>query len=78
MSDTVREWNAEQIILGAFWRISQAFWPPKLAKSGLKGAPQRRGYTLSLAMGPIDGTHGCPQKRYFHFAPDRLIQRLSR
>eukprot|EP00661_Eupelagonemidae_sp_cell13_P016083 gene16083-biopygen6727 len=25
-------------------------------------APQRRGYTRSLPMGAIDGTHGCPQK----------------
>eukprot|EP00661_Eupelagonemidae_sp_cell13_P011376 gene11376-biopygen7845 len=50
---------------GAFWRILQASWPPKLATSGLKHAPQRRGYIRSLPMGPIDGTHGCPQKTVF-------------
>eukprot|EP00661_Eupelagonemidae_sp_cell13_P016793 gene16793-biopygen12833 len=42
-------------------------WQPKVfqAKSGLKEAPQRRGYTRSLPMGPIDGTHGCAQKNVF-------------
>eukprot|EP00661_Eupelagonemidae_sp_cell13_P010252 gene10252-biopygen1747 len=62
MPDTVQEWAAEDVIFGAFLMILQAFWPPKPAKSGLKHAPQRRGYTRSLPMGPIDGTHGCPQK----------------
>eukprot|EP00661_Eupelagonemidae_sp_cell13_P020760 gene20760-biopygen20622 len=65
MPDTVQEWHAEEVIFGAFWRILLAFWPPKLAKSGLKHAPQRRGDTRSLPMGPIDGTHGCPQKTVF-------------
>eukprot|EP00661_Eupelagonemidae_sp_cell13_P014825 gene14825-biopygen3624 len=55
MPGTVQEWHAEEVIFGAFWRILPAFWPPKLAKSGLKHAPQRRGYTRSLPMGPIDG-----------------------
>eukprot|EP00661_Eupelagonemidae_sp_cell13_P023870 gene23870-biopygen10396 len=49
------------VIFEAFWSIFPAFWPPKLAKSGLKHAPQRRGYTRSLPMGPIDGTHGSPE-----------------
>eukprot|EP00661_Eupelagonemidae_sp_cell13_P015480 gene15480-biopygen18711 len=48
--------------MGPIDGISPAFWPPKLAKSGLKDAPQRRGYTRSLPMGPINGTHGCLQK----------------
>eukprot|EP00661_Eupelagonemidae_sp_cell13_P025478 gene25478-biopygen13522 len=51
------EWDAEEVIFEAFWNISPAFWPPKLAKSGLKHAPQRREYTRSLPMGPIDGTY---------------------
>eukprot|EP00661_Eupelagonemidae_sp_cell13_P024148 gene24148-biopygen19393 len=55
MPDTVQEWHAEEVIFRAFWRILLAFWPPKLAKSGLKHAPQRRGDTHSLPMGPIDG-----------------------
>eukprot|EP00661_Eupelagonemidae_sp_cell13_P021840 gene21840-biopygen17678 len=54
MPDTVQQWHAEEVIFGAFWRILLAFWPPKLAKSGLKHAPQRRGDTRSLPMGPID------------------------
>eukprot|EP00661_Eupelagonemidae_sp_cell13_P024509 gene24509-biopygen2914 len=62
MPDTVQEWHAEDVIVEAFWSILLAFWPPKLAKSDLKHAPQRRGYTRSLPMGPIDGTHGCAQK----------------
>eukprot|EP00661_Eupelagonemidae_sp_cell13_P016385 gene16385-biopygen20277 len=57
MPNTVREWHAEDVIFEAFLNMLQAFWPPKLAKSGLKDAPQRRGYTRSLPMGPIDGTH---------------------
>ena len=65
MPDTVQEWHAEEVSFEAFWSILQAFWPPKLAKSGLKDAPQRRGYTRSLPMGPIDGTHGCAQKTVF-------------
>eukprot|EP00661_Eupelagonemidae_sp_cell13_P024611 gene24611-biopygen23908 len=44
-----------EVIFETFWMILQAFWPPKLAKSGLQDAPQRRGYTRSLPMGPIDG-----------------------
>eukprot|EP00661_Eupelagonemidae_sp_cell13_P006461 gene6462-biopygen7378 len=48
----------------AFWRILQAFWHPKLAKNGLKDAPQRRGYTRSLPMGPIDGTHGVRPRKH--------------
>eukprot|EP00661_Eupelagonemidae_sp_cell13_P021583 gene21583-biopygen22184 len=62
MPDTVQEWHAEEVIFEAFWMISQACWPPKLAKRGLKDAPQRRGYTRSLPMGSIDGTHGCAKK----------------
>eukprot|EP00661_Eupelagonemidae_sp_cell13_P021720 gene21720-biopygen11689 len=54
MPDTGQELHAEDAILEACWRILQAFWPPKLAKSGLKDAPQQRGYTSSLPMGPID------------------------
>eukprot|EP00661_Eupelagonemidae_sp_cell13_P023618 gene23618-biopygen1277 len=54
MPDTVQEWHAEEVIFGAFWRILLAFWHPKLAKSGLKHAPQRRGDIRSLPMGPID------------------------
>eukprot|EP00661_Eupelagonemidae_sp_cell13_P022397 gene22397-biopygen5742 len=62
----------------AFWMILQAFWHPQLAKSGLKDAPQRRGYTRSRSMGPIDGSkHWCPQKQYVHFPPERLQERLS-
>eukprot|EP00661_Eupelagonemidae_sp_cell13_P012857 gene12857-biopygen23004 len=61
MPDTVQEWH-EEVIFEALWRISQACWQTNLAKSGLKDAPQRRGNTRSLPMGPIDGTHGCAQK----------------
>eukprot|EP00661_Eupelagonemidae_sp_cell13_P025391 gene25391-biopygen15027 len=57
MPDTVQEWHAEEVIFEAFWIILQAFWPPQVAKSCLKDAPQRRGYTRSLPMDPIDGTH---------------------
>eukprot|EP00661_Eupelagonemidae_sp_cell13_P018409 gene18409-biopygen21952 len=52
----VQGYHAQEVIFDAFWMISWAFWPPKPAKSGLKHAPQRRGYTRSLPMGPIDGT----------------------
>eukprot|EP00661_Eupelagonemidae_sp_cell13_P017539 gene17539-biopygen12887 len=62
MADVIKEWHAEEVIFEAFCMNLQAFWPPKLAKSGLKDAPQRRGYTRSLPMGPINGTHGCAQK----------------
>eukprot|EP00661_Eupelagonemidae_sp_cell13_P017200 gene17200-biopygen20353 len=54
MPNTVQEWHAEEVIFEAFRRILQACWPPKLAKSGLKDAPQRRGYTRSLPMDRID------------------------
>eukprot|EP00661_Eupelagonemidae_sp_cell13_P008341 gene8341-biopygen4623 len=47
------------VIFEAFWSILQAFWPPKLAKSCFKHAPQRRGYTRSLPMGPIDDAFFC-------------------
>eukprot|EP00661_Eupelagonemidae_sp_cell13_P007936 gene7936-biopygen1547 len=56
MPDTVQEWDAEGVIFEAFGRILQAFWPPKLAKSGLKDAPQRRAYARSLEKGPPDAT----------------------
>eukprot|EP00661_Eupelagonemidae_sp_cell13_P014062 gene14062-biopygen17070 len=48
MPDTVQEWHAEDVIFEAFLSILQAFWPPKLANSGLKDAPQRRAYIRSL------------------------------
>eukprot|EP00661_Eupelagonemidae_sp_cell13_P025728 gene25728-biopygen18019 len=52
-------WNSHGF-LGFPWIPMDALeFPPN---SGLKHAPQRRGYTRSLPMGPIDGTHGCPQK----------------
>eukprot|EP00661_Eupelagonemidae_sp_cell13_P025343 gene25343-biopygen6001 len=56
MPDAVQEWHAEDVIFEAFWMISSTFCTKKkLAKSCLKDAPQRRGYTRSLPMGPIDG-----------------------
>eukprot|EP00661_Eupelagonemidae_sp_cell13_P016135 gene16135-biopygen21770 len=58
MPDVIQEWDAEEVICEAFWGILLAFWHPKLAKSGLKHAPLRRGYTRSLPMGSIDGTNG--------------------
>eukprot|EP00661_Eupelagonemidae_sp_cell13_P014556 gene14556-biopygen5123 len=68
MPDTVQEWHAEEVIFDAFLMNLQAFWPPKLSKSGFKHAPQRRGYTRSLPMGPIDGTHGCNPPQPFRAA----------
>eukprot|EP00661_Eupelagonemidae_sp_cell13_P007751 gene7751-biopygen4583 len=44
------------------FRIQNAQKCSKLAKSCLKDAQQRRGYTRSLPMGPIDGTHGKHRK----------------
>eukprot|EP00661_Eupelagonemidae_sp_cell13_P013096 gene13096-biopygen23021 len=54
MPDVVQEWHAEDVIFEAFWRILSALWTNKLAKSGLKDAPQRRGYIRSIPMGLID------------------------
>eukprot|EP00661_Eupelagonemidae_sp_cell13_P007686 gene7686-biopygen18063 len=62
MPGVVQEWHAKDVICEALWRIVQALWHPKLAKSGLKDAPQRRGYTRSLLMGPIDGSK--PHQRW--------------
>eukprot|EP00661_Eupelagonemidae_sp_cell13_P024873 gene24873-biopygen7435 len=66
-------WQKEvssMVRMGAHRKRYFQFPPERLlerlsAKSGLKHAPQRRGYTRSLPMGPIDGTHGCPQKTVF-------------
>eukprot|EP00661_Eupelagonemidae_sp_cell13_P016286 gene16286-biopygen20261 len=78
MSGTVRQWNATDVIFEAFWRILQASRHPKLAKRGLKCAPQRRGYTRSVPMGPIDGTHGCPQKTVFSLSTRASVRASGR
>eukprot|EP00661_Eupelagonemidae_sp_cell13_P015494 gene15494-biopygen18716 len=60
-----------------FWSIFGAFLEPKTTKITSKHAPQRRiyarplqapqrrVYARSVQKGPIDGTHGCPQKTVF-------------
>eukprot|EP00661_Eupelagonemidae_sp_cell13_P019147 gene19147-biopygen2477 len=45
--------------------VNMGHFPPERLQEHLSDAPQRRGYTRSLPMGPIDGTHGCPQKTVF-------------
>eukprot|EP00661_Eupelagonemidae_sp_cell13_P014900 gene14900-biopygen11177 len=70
MPDTVQGWHAEDVIFEAFWSILQAFWPPKLAKSGLKDVPKRRGCTRPLPMGPIDGR----KMQFWMIMPDVVQQ----
>eukprot|EP00661_Eupelagonemidae_sp_cell13_P011793 gene11793-biopygen3382 len=69
MPDTVQEWHAEEVIFEACWRMLQASWSPKLAKSGLKDAPQasktsqkwleRRAAATRIHSLALSGSHRC-------------------